>query len=406
VTGSSGLMRLLRSGDRILVASGAGEPSTLVTDLLDAVTRTNLRVEIVQVQTGGSGRLLEAAQHGQHVVLPVPARGELPPGVEVLPASMFQIARAMADGSYRVDGVLFSGVAADHTEVQPGICTDLVPAAFERARFRAVELTDSFPRLAGETLPLERCDLVVPSQGGPAVMEPPVASAAALAIGHHVAELVHDGVALEVGVGQSLAGVAGALIAGGVEVSVHTGLASDWTQDLVDRGAACRPLACAGGAPVIATAAMGSAAFYQWLDGHPAVRMVESRHAHDPAHLARLGTFVAVNAASRVDLAGQVGVPAEARDRRAVGGLLDFATGGAYGGHSVIAVLAVDRHGRSQIVPRLSEVQLPAQLVTHVVTEFGIARLAGRTWRQRRREMVSVAHPDHRAALRAAAEQA
>jgi acyl-CoA hydrolase len=95
-----------------------------------------------------------------------------------------------------------------------------------------------------------------------------------------------------------------------------------------------------------------------------------------------------------------VGVSAHAADRRAVGGLLDYATAGAYGRGSVIALESLDRSGRSQIVPELTALQLPSQLVTHVVTEHGIARLAGKTWPQRVREMLAVAHPDHRAELR------
>ncbi len=93
-----------------------------------------------------------------------------------------------------------------------------------------------------------------------------------------------------------------------------------------------------------------------------------SRHAQDPAHLAGLGSFVAVNAASRVDSTGRTGAEDDVSGRMAVGGLLDFAVAGTYGGRSIVTLESVDRHGRSRIVPRLSTVQLPGSLVTHVVT--------------------------------------
>jgi acyl-CoA hydrolase len=397
------LEALVRRGDRVLVASGAGEPGTLVDALVDLAARQDLDLEIVQIQTGSSGRVLDAAATGNRVVLPVPARGALPPGVEILPLSMFQLARAIADGTLRIDGVLFAGVPDGGDGVLPGLCVDVVPVAFAHARWRAVELDEGLPWVPAEPLPLGSCELVVHGCSTPAPLEPPAVGPAARTIGEYVAELVEDGAALEVGVGRALAGIGGALARSGVELSVHTGLASDWTRDLVEAGVACRKLDCAAGAPVLASVAMGSADFYGWLDGRPELRLVDSLHAHDPAHLMALGGFAAVNAATRVDLAGQVGVPEGAGSRRAVGGLLDFATAGAYAAGSIVAVESLDRRGRSQVVPTLTDVQLPSQLVTHVVTEHGVARLAGKTWPQRVREMIAVAHPDHRDELRSAA---
>lgn len=200
---------------------------------------------------------------------------------------------------------------------------------------------------------------------------------------------------LQLGIGRALAGVSDALVGKGLALSVHSGLVSDWTRRLVDEGVACRPLPCAKRAPLAAAAAMGSAGFYRWLDRRSSVRL-------DEGHLAGLGGFVAVNSASRVDMSGQVGVPGEVASQRGVGGLLDFAVAGACGGKSIIALESLDRSGRSRIVPTLTAVVLPSPLVTHVVTEYGVAQLANRTWAQRVRQLVSIAHPQHRAELRRA----
>jgi len=43
--------------------------------------------------------------------------------------------------------------------------------------------------------------------------------------------------------------------------------------------------------------------------------------------------------------------------------------------------------------------------VDHVLTEHGIARLRGRTVRERTRELIAVAHPDFRAELEAKARK-
>jgi 4-hydroxybutyrate CoA-transferase len=63
--------------------------------------------------------------------------------------------------------------------------------------------------------------------------------------------------------------------------------------------------------------------------------------------------------------------------------------------------------GVSNIVPRFEEGQIvtvPREISDTVVTEFGIARLLGKTVRQRAEELIAVAHPDFRAELRNAAK--
>lgn len=394
------LADLVRDGDRILIGTGASEPHTLLAELL-AVAAERTSLELIQVQTGSRAAIQGAADAGHRVVLPVPGHGSPAEVGEILPSSMLQLSRAISSGALRIDGLLFSGMPVGQGALAPALCVDLVPAAFERARFRAVELNRGLPRVATElSLPRSRCELVVDSDHEPEVLPRRAADERATAIGDHVAELVHDGDVLELGIGPALAGVADALVSRGRRVAVHTGLVSDWAQTMVEGGVAERPLPCVGGRPIAGAVAMGSSEFYRWVDGSPSVLLLASDHAHDPCHLAGTGNFVAINAASRVDCAGQVGVAGDIADRRAVGGLLDFALAGAYGGSSIIAMESVDRRGRSRIVPSLTAVQLTSTLVTHVVTEHGVAQLANRTWAERRDQMIAVAHPDHRSDLR------
>ena len=50
-------------------------------------------------------------------------------------------------------------------------------------------------------------------------------------------------------------------------------------------------------------------------------------------------------------------------------------------------------------------VSVPRLLADIVVTERGVARLLGRTMRERAEELVAVAHPDFRADLKTAAQR-
>lgn len=403
-TGPSRLDDLVRDGDRILLATGPSEPTTLIAELLAVAERRELSLQLLQVLPGSREQIMSASpRHSIRPIVPGRGRHGHPEHAEVLPMSMMQLARSIASGDVTIDGVLFSGRLIDGDRVNLGICIDVVELACQTARFRAVEINEALPLVPSPSaIPLARCEYVIRTNTEAMDLPSAVVTPAAAAIGEYVATLVPDGSSMELGIGRSVAGVPDALITVGRSISVHTGLLSDWTQALVENGIADRNLPCTDGAPVVGTVALGSAAFYEWIDEQPSVRLVDSRHAQDPAHLAGLGSFVAINAASRVDCAGQIGDEDGTASRMTVGGLLDFAVAGTYGGRSIVALESVDRQGRSRLVPRLSTVQLPASLVTHVVTEYGIAQISARTWPERAGALIAIAHPDHRAALRRA----
>jgi acyl-CoA hydrolase len=114
-----------------------------------------------------------------------------------------------------------------------------------------------------------------------------------------------------------------------------------------------------------------------------------------PAYLSSLKNFVAINTAVSVDLTVQVGAGRGALDRRGIGDLLDFAVGGTYGGKSIIAIESASSRGHSRILPSLNVVRLTSNLVTHVATEYEVARLAGKIRPQRRRLLIEVANSNH-----------
>lgn len=393
---------LVKDHDALYFSSGIAEPSALIDELLAEVAPKRDDLRLFQVMTGSNGRLFEAVRHGHHLLTPAPgplreeaARGE----VEVLDLSMRQCAAAIETRDLPFDGALVTAVRfGDEIALVPA--TDLAAIAFERARFRAVEVLPGWGhRPTGPTFSVADVDYFVEGTAIAALPATGPPSAAARRIGELVADLVPDGAVLELGVGGALAAVAECLVELQRRVAIHSGLVSDWARQLVEGGVATVPLECAGGRSLVAAVAMGSDGFNKWVAETNAVTFADSRHAHDPGHLMGLRPFVAINSAMALDLHGQVGVFEDTSDSHPPGGLLDFAIGGAYGGLSIIAVTSQTRDGRSRIVPRLGRVQLTRSLVSHVVTEYGVAELRGRSLSECRTALLEVAHPDHRAAL-------
>ena len=127
---------------------------------------------------------------------------------------------------------------------------------------------------------------------------------------------------------------------------------------------------------------------------------------HDPAFVAQLDRFVAINSALEVDLTGQVTAESlGGRQVAGIGGQFDFVlgAGGSREGASIIALPATGRDGAvSRIVSRLAPgaaVTTPRFVADWVVTEQGAARLKGRSERERAAALIAVAHPAHRGAL-------
>ncbi|MET7992183.1 acetyl-CoA hydrolase/transferase C-terminal domain-containing protein [Amycolatopsis sp. NPDC005232] len=408
------LRELVRDGDRLFVGTGAGEPHTLIRTLVEDVLPYRRDVELLQVAVGGREgivdypdgrghrlRLVAGGPRGIHALREGRARG--------VPASMGTVDELIESGALPIDGVLVAGTAPagdDAGAVGPGLSLDLGRSAAAVARFRALELNRALPSVRSVGwLDLADCDLVISTDLAPPELAPSPVTDAQLRIGELVADLVVPSAALELGVGRGLTGVARALAARrpGLKLTVHTGMITDDVKLLVESGVVAGPSPDDPKAGVVATVALGSAEFYRWLDGNPAVTFVDSSRAHRLTHLTRLGDFLAVNSASQVDLVGNVGALSWA-GLLGGGGLSDFATAGAHSLGSVIAVESRNRSGRSRLVPRAAHVQLHGSLVTHVVTEYGVAHLRGLDAPGRAERVIAVAHPGDRAELAAAAE--
>lgn len=78
------------------------------------------------------------------------------------------------------------------------------------------------------------------------------------------------------------------------------------------------------------------------------------------------------------------------------------------GGQGFVVLRSLTRDGRSRIRSRLSERSVVTALkntVDHVVTEWGVAELGGRSLAQRARALIGIAHPAVREPLEAEAIQ-
>lgn len=231
------------------------------------------------------------------------------------------------------------------------------------------------------------------TDGGLATYDPGPPDAAAQSIAEHVAALIPDGAALQMGLGKTPAALA-ARLKTRRGLRLHSGLFSDGALDLADAGALDPDWAhrtC-----VIA----GTETVYQRAKACDLLHVVGCGQTHAPSVLAGLEGLIAVNSALEVDLFGQCNL--EIAGGRAVsgpGGAPDFARAArmSRGGLSIIALPAGNAE-RSRIAPVLSGgmASLARTEIDIVVTEHGVADLRGRSVHERAERLIAVAHPSVR----------
>jgi acyl-CoA hydrolase len=231
------------------------------------------------------------------------------------------------------------------------------------------------------------------------------------AIAASIVERIPDGATLQVGIGGIPNAVLDAL-GEHRDLGIHTELLADGIVDLVEAGVATGVRKQLRRNKVEATFCLGTQRLYDWLHDNGAVELLPVDLVNDPRRIAREEDFISINATTEVDLYGQCASETIAgRYWSSSGGQADFARGAMYSprGQAFIVLHSTTSLGHSRIRMRLTEGSVVTTIkntVDHVVTEWGIAKLRGRSLADRARALIAVAHPDHRETLEREAHEA
>ncbi|MBI2962124.1 MAG: 4-hydroxybutyrate CoA-transferase [Deltaproteobacteria bacterium] len=280
-------------------------------------------------------------------------------------------------------------------EVSLGVSVSLYQDFIRAAKLVIAEINPRMPRTAGDSrVPVERIDLAVESDAPLVEYRIPPATARDQRIVDRVLDLVPDRAWVQLGIG-SVPDRVLARLGEKRGVNLFSGMLSQGLQRFVEE---------ARHTPKVTTGELaGNREFYEFCGRRRLVRMATTRVTHDVATIARLPRFVSVNSTVEVDLQGQANGEAIGPVQiSGVGGSLDYMEGAALsaGGLSLLALPSTTDDGkRSRIVARLAPgapVTTPRYAIDTVVTEYGAARLKGRSLRERAEALVAIAHPDFR----------
>jgi acyl-CoA hydrolase len=153
---------------------------------------------------------------------------------------------------------------------------------------------------------------------------------------------------------------------------------------------------------------LGTEDLYRKLNNNPMFNFLPTDYLNQIVNISHNKRLVSIYGALSVDLMGQVTNNLEGKIYSGIGGEYDFIQGSrmSKNGKTIIALPSTSRDGSiSRILPIIEQVAVPATEVHYVVTEWGIARLTGKSIRDRVLQLIGIAHPKFRPELLLYAKQ-
>ena len=234
------------------------------------------------------------------------------------------------------------------------------------------------------------------------VLPPPQLNDISMTIGGLIAEQIPDGACLQLGIG-SIPDAVGMALKSKKHLGIHTEMLTDSMIELIECGAADNSCKQIHTGKTVATFAYGSKRMYDYIDHNPAVAILPVDYVNNPYVIAQNEGMISVNAALEVDIFGQVCAESLGCHMfSGSGGQLDYVRGAVMsrGGKSFIAFPST---AKNDTISKIKPVLTPGAGVTTgrnevdmIVTEYGIAKLRGKSYGDRAKALISIAHPNFR----------
>ncbi|WP_432363192.1 acetyl-CoA hydrolase/transferase family protein [Sporosarcina sp. UB5] len=230
-------------------------------------------------------------------------------------------------------------------------------------------------------------------------------------IAAYISDDIQDGDTLQIGIG-AIPNAVMKMLKDRRHLGIHTEMLTDGIVDLVEAGAVDGMRKSTRKGKIVTTFAFGSQRLYDFLNNNPSVEFQPVRVVNDAYEIAKEDHMVSINATTEVDLYGQCASETVAgRYYSSTGGQADFAKGvrlSKYGKGYVCMHSTAKNDTISRIKLHLSPgsvVTTTKNYVDNIVTEYGIARLHGKSLSERAEALISIAHPKFREELRQEAKE-
>ncbi len=402
---------VIKDGDRVVFGHAVGEPIIFQRTMAQMAEQFH-NVEVAHMVYLGSGEYLQPGmeEHFRHNALFVggPARKAIAENrADYTPAFFSDVPHMFRNGELPVDVFAFTCSPPDERGyVSIGLSCDYGWQAAKSAKTVIAEVNPNMPRTFGESfIHVTDIDGFLLSWEPLPEAKPPRITEEDKKIGKYIADLVHDGDCLQLGIGAVPDAVC-SFLGDKKDLGLHSEMFSDGVLPLFEKGVinGSRKQRDVGRACV--TFLMGSRKLYDFVNNNPMIQMMPVDVCNNPAIISQNNNVVSINSCVQVDLQGQVCAEAIGlKQISGIGGQMDFVRGAnlSKGGRSIIALHSTTKdESESKIVTTITTggpVTTSRCDVNYIVTEYGVAQLRGQTLRERAKRLIAIAHPKFRAEL-------
>ena len=293
-------------------------------------------------------------------------------------------------------------------------------AILDAADLIILEVNEHMPHVYGgqeDCIHISEVDVVVEGEHKPLAQLPvPPATEIDEKIASLLLPHIPDGATIQLGIGGMPNSVVKLMAESDLkDLGMHTELLSDGFVDLYEAGKLTNSRKTLHRGKGVFGIALGSQRLYDWVGENQGLLSFPMDYVNQPSVMAQMENMISINNCIAIDLYGQVSSEsAGTRHISGTGGQLDFSTGAydAPGGKGFICMTSSyrDKAGnlKSRILPKFTEgdiITTPRTQAFYIVTEYGIVNLAGRSTWERAELLISLAHPDFRDELIAAADK-
>lgn len=395
---------------KIFIHGAAATPNILLQEVVNQYDRFE-QLEFMHLHTIGPATYADPKYHSRFKVTNLFIGENLRSRmnfneVDYIPCFLSEISSLIRKSARKPDVALVQVSPPDrHGFCTLGTSVDVARAAVEVASLVIAQVNENMPRLHGDALVHVRdLDHMVLINSPLPEVKLPILHDTEEQIGKYVASLIEDGATLQLGIG-AIPNAVLRFLHNHKDLGLHTELWSDGALELMEKGIINNRRKKIHPHKSVSTLLFGTKKLYDFINDNPAVIQLEASYVNNPAVISRNKRATAINSAVEIDLTGQVCSDSIGHHIiSGVGGQIDFMQGASMseGGKPIIALTSRTHKGVSRLVSSLKHgagVVTTRAHIHHVVTEYGIADLFGKTINERAQALILIAHPDDRERL-------
>ena len=397
----------IKPGMSIFVGTGVAEPRTLIRHLMESDQKNLADLDIIQLLSLGDvippdERYAEKYRLKTFYSVAKGHSAVSSGRIDWIPCKMSEVPHLLQTDAVKIDAAFVQITPPDRRGLcSLGVSTDVAKYAIERASLVVGEINEQTPYTFGDTfIHVDEFHYLVRATEPLLYMQRWPVDETFDRLAENVASVIEDGSCLAFFLGPLYEALVKYLCRKR-DLGIHSLVFTDPIMDLMNCGAVSNKNKKIFAGKSLVAYAQGTPELMQWLDGNHLVEFQRIDIVVNPKTFSQNDKSVVIIPAYKADLTGAIALYASRKNISAgPSDYYEFLDGAALsnGGFNIFALPSRNRSGESNIVTSVDKFpnQFSTELINIIVTEYGVARLGGRSLRERTLALIDIAHPNDR----------